>query len=192
MLVRLKCPEQSQVLGVHVSDGDAVTVGQQLISLDASEQRKYLAEVEDHEALVTAYLNSISPEEIGKRTTNLQLVVDNYSKQNTTNFSALTANKNYFQAGNISLLPVLTSEASNIQSQEALLQSQIALAQLQKDADISKKYLANALKIVAKEKQYARRAIERLSIKAPINGRISLYVGIHTPVKRGFVLAELG
>jgi multidrug efflux pump subunit AcrA (membrane-fusion protein) len=192
MTVLLKCPQRSQVLGVYVSDGDMVTVGQRLISLDASEEEKYLARLEDREAVLRAHLNAISPGEITQRIRPLQLVVDNYSKQSDADNVAVDVNRNSYQAGTLLLATLLKSEASKIESQESLLQSQIALAQLEKDADISRYYLANALEIVSKEEQYAKRAIERLSIKAPIRGKISLYVNIHTPVKRGFILAELG
>lgn len=187
----LKCPQRSQVLAVYAFDGDMVTAGQRLISLDASAEEKYLATLDEHEAILKAHMNSISPNEINQRIANLQSVIDSYSRQNSADTQDVTLSMSFYLAGTGPVDSLVTAETSRIKSQESLLQSQIALAQLQRDVDISRNYIASALKTISKEQQYATRATERLSIKAPIRGKLSLYVGVNTPVRRGFVLAEL-
>jgi hypothetical protein len=59
------------------------------------------------------------------------------------------------------------------------------------DADISRRYIATVLDIISMEIAYANKTIERLSIKAPISGKVRLFVNANTPVRRGFTLAEL-
>jgi hypothetical protein len=71
------------------------------------------------------------------------------------------------------------------------LQASVSPNQLEADADIARCHINRALKLMVSEQDYVTRKIGRLSIKAPIDGRVRLFVGEHTPVKRGFVLAEL-
>jgi multidrug resistance efflux pump len=192
-MLQLKSPRDTQVIGVHVATDTVVTKGQLLIQLDASRDAKYIARLDESAAKAKAHLNAISDNYLKERVAFMQSELEANGKAYCRSLEFEKIGREEILVGQRTfddLIEVELTEMLNPTS-EALLQTAVARDKLLKDVEIARRYISATLTLIEKERNYAMRRLERSSIKAPIDGRIRLFIGNHTPVKRGYVLAEL-
>jgi multidrug efflux pump subunit AcrA (membrane-fusion protein) len=192
MRVQLKCPENTQVISVAVADQAMVRAGDLLMLLDDSRGQKFLAALKERNDDLNARLADVSEDAIGKRRDKLQGAYDHFTDEVTkTDIYVAEMKDRYATMSTIDLGTYQQALETLLTAKENRLQSTVSLPQLDADADIARRYINRALELISSERDYANHKIARLSIKAPISGRVRLFVGEHTPVKRGFVLAEI-
>ena len=192
MVLQLKSPEATQVVSVAAADGASVGPGDLLMRLDDSRYQKYLAKLKEKEDTFRANLIHLSEAELANRRDILQKEAGSYKRQADELSQAHTNLRDNFE--NLKVVDYYTflqSLEALSDAQESELKSTVALAQLDVDADISKRFISRALEFISSEQAYVQNKVSRLSIKAPVSGRLKLFVSEHAPVRRGFVLAEL-
>lgn len=191
MRFQLKCPESTQVISVAVTDLTMVRAGDLLMSLDDSRGQKFLAVLKEREDTLNAHLASVSNEELAKRHHQLSVANDHFKNEVTSTDIYFDEMKDRLTMSTIDFGTYQQALETSLTAKEGQLQSSVSLSQLDVDLDIARRYIKRALELISSERDYANHKIARLSIKAPINGRARIFVGEHTPVKRGFVLAEI-
>lgn len=193
MILQLKCPKDTQVIEVQIHDGDIVTKGQALLTLDSTEELRYVATLDETASKLMAHRELLSDDYVNARLDLMKSQIKSYGQSYCLNVKSLAELELEFKGNTRSYLDVLKARKAQLTNpiDEALLRSGVAHDQFTQDVDISRRFIAVAQSLVSAEKEYAARQIDRLSVKAPVDGRIKLFVNVHTPVKRGFILAEI-
>lgn len=190
MSVRLKSPLNTQVTKLFVR-GPVVQAGDLLLTLDDSHVQNFLATLRERESSLRAHLEALSQEKVAERREHLKDAANAFNEEMELLNEYFVASKDAFEKQAVDFATYQQTLQDLLTAEESRLQSSVALSQLDADADIARRYIERALEFIQSEQEYAKRKTARLSIKAPVGGRIRLFVGEHTPVKRGFVLAEI-
>jgi multidrug resistance efflux pump len=191
MPAQLKCSESTQVLNIVVANQAKVHAGDLLMTLDDSRWQKLLATLKEKQATLTAQLTLVSNDQIKKRGDFLDQASASFDEMLKEILNFHFAEKDAYSMGKIDWNQLMQAQQRQWTAEETQSQAAVNAEQLKRDADIARRYIERAIKFISTEQQYAQTRINRLSVKAPISGTISLFVGEHTPVRCGFVLAEI-
>lgn len=193
MALKIKCPANTEVIRLAVADRATVRGGDLLMILDDSIEQKYLATLKEQEAALNAHLELVLDDGLAKQRTSLSDEANRLAdqvKRLTKVFDDERAESKALKR--LDLYAILKTNDELLTAQENQSQVSVAVQRLDVDADITRRYIKRALQFISLEQEHAGRKIARLSIKAPIGGRVRLFVGEHASVKLGVRLAEIG
>lgn len=187
----IKNPRDGRVKSVEPGLDKPVHCGQLLLTLDDSPERKYLAQINSERNALLSQLSTLGDQVVTAEVNRLQSAYDAYTFEEDNATTAFKMLYGLFSLGQTDCKNVLQHHDKVLQARYQKLKTHAQLAKLAKDADISRRYIQQAIDELDEEEDYVQRKLAQLSVKAPIDGRLQLFVGPGDPVKRGFLLGTI-
>jgi len=188
----IKCPHSSTVTSVSVADSTQVKRGDVLAILDSSVEQDRLARLTAHETKLKGHLAALADnEEVQRREQVLQDILAVQTDREGKLLAVLQDEFQQYSLGHSDLIKVYQREDDWAQAKYDLEVATLKRQQYPKDLDHTRRYLALMVDLVAGQKQFVQANIDRMTVKAPIDGKLSLSVAVHTPVRRGYVVGEI-
>lgn len=188
----IKCPHSSTVISVTAGNSARVRAGDTIAVLDSSAEQDRLARLIAHETKLKGHLAGLmDDQEFQRRQQVLQDIVTAQTHREARTVFLAQDEFSQFTLGHSDLLKVFQREDDWAQAKYDLDVAVLKQKQYPKDLDHTRRHLATMIDLVTGQKQFVHAWIDRMTIKAPIDGTISLFVGVHTPVHRGHVIGEI-
>ena len=190
--VILKAPTASVVLSLPVPEQGAVEKGMVVAVLDSSAYKAKLERLLTHQSKLTNHLNRINDQtENERRKVYLQALVDLDKDRSIKAMAETQEIWSLYTSGHKELdAPIRATKDSDDASHD-LIVDQLNYDQLPIDLDHSRRVVETTLAILKREQDYVSHRIEQMSIKAPVDGKLLLRVGINVPVRKGFIVGQI-
>lgn len=190
--VILKAPTASVIVSLPIPDRGVVKRGMIVAILDSSAYKAKLERLLTHQSKLTNHLNRLNDQtENDRRAAYLQALVD--LDKDRSNKAATEAQTTFllYTFGRKELDEAFRATNDSYDADCDLIIDQLNCEQLSVDIKHSVRAVETTIAILKREQDYVSHRIDQMSIKAPVDGKLLLHVGVDVPVRRGFVLGQI-
>ncbi|MBY5708074.1 hypothetical protein [Rhizobium leguminosarum] len=191
VLIRIKSPKASVIKKSYVESGDRVLAGQPLFDLHTWEEQKILSEIERHYTETKIKLQEVQGKRVAQKLVNLTNIIAYRRAARAKSVEIRNLVVASYEDGAATLLEVIPRRQDAIARSFQLLQAIIERDLARRNVKDSLIVLKQVLAAIEREKTYVERHVDRLSIRAPVDGRIESFVNSSDPVKLGHILCEI-
>jgi multidrug efflux pump subunit AcrA (membrane-fusion protein) len=190
-MLTLKSPKSGQVVEVYVRNNSRVIKGQQLLRLDDDVELKTKNHVDTTRQSLTAHQASLSVEIERQRKAAIQASIDANEVENSAALVAFEGTREEARIGQRTTLDVLTAAQKVVDSQTRRLQLRTKFDLLVWEYGHRRRAIELALAQLIDEEAFINIERERLVIRAPVAGAVTLYVRERSPTKLAGALASI-
>lgn len=191
--IPVKAPFASIVRRLELQPSQTTVASQQtILRLDTSPLEVFLAKAAEHIEVLKNQLSLLSQENISARQKRLDEIASQFSRAEENYKNIYDNYKAQLRQHLSTALAIFPAASDFYDAQYKALKAKADAGRFTHDMDTAKAYVTEALSFAELEQQNALYRLSKCEIKAPLSGRIKLFVDVNTPVHRGFTLGEIG
>ena len=190
-MVEIKSPKAGAIVDVFVATGRPVVPGQRIVALDDDNVQKALSDLTAAERAIIAAQKSLSRENENARLATLSADLSGTEAAIVASQEALRLVKDEYTVGQQTTLDLLNAINSVYLARIAKIQSSSRHDMLVFDYAHRRRAIDIVLERIAQERKFWTNELDKLVLKAPFAGTISLLVDRNSLVKRAGVVATI-
>lgn len=191
LMIEQKSPKRAIVQELFVQNEQIVAAGDAILQLNSEEQQIEVLKIQSQKTTIAAQrLNMIDPARADRLSAMDQMISSSAAALKSIS-EEVFAQKEQIKVGEATRAEAIEYKKRLIDARLKNLKIRIERDGFDVNSSAAAKHLDIVLQLLDKEELYFQQEIERLKMRAPVAGKVQLFVGEGSPCKLGSVLFSI-